>query len=40
LAQQALEKICESMPPLYRHLIRIRPVQVQDAALVEALANP
>jgi cytosine deaminase len=40
LAQQALERICESMPPLYRHLIRIRPVQVQDAALVEALANP
>jgi cytosine deaminase len=40
LQQQALDDICQSMPPLYRHLIRIRPVQVQDAALVEALATP
>jgi cytosine deaminase len=38
LPQQALEQICRSMPPLYRHLIRIRPVQVADAELVAALA--
>jgi cytosine deaminase len=40
LQQQVLDDICQSMPPLYRHLIRIRPVQVHDAALIEALANP
>eukprot|EP01032_Pedospumella_encystans_P030661 gene30662-34606_t len=38
LPQQALEQICRSMPPLYRHLIRIRPVQVADAELVAALS--
>lgn len=37
LPQAALERICQSMPPLYRHLIRIRPVQVADAELAAAL---
>ena len=39
LPRQELERICEAMPPLYRHLIRIRPVQVADAGLVAALAG-
>ncbi|CAN7543871.1 nucleoside deaminase [Pseudoduganella sp. LjRoot289] len=38
LPQRELEHICASMPPLYRHLIRIRPVQVADAALIAALS--
>ena len=37
MAQDALLALCESMPPLYRKLIRIRPRQVADQALVQAL---
>ena len=33
-----LHALCEAMPPLYRDTIRIRPSQVADLALVEALA--
>jgi cytosine deaminase len=33
-----LAAICAAMPPLYRNIIRIRPAQVADAALVEALS--
>ena len=33
----ALQAQCAAMPPLYRNLIRIRPVQVADAALIAAL---
>jgi cytosine deaminase len=32
--------MCAAMPPLYRDVIRIRPVQVANQALVGALAHP
>lgn len=35
--QEELEAMCEAMPPLYRHTIRIRPVQVEDRELIAAL---
>lgn len=35
--QAALEAMCAAMPPLYRDVIGIRPVQVVDSALVAAL---
>lgn len=35
----ALEALCQGLPPLYRSLIRIRPVQVGDAGLIAALAE-
>jgi cytosine deaminase len=38
LPQAELDAICEAMPPLYRDVIRVRPVQVGDAALVAALS--
>lgn len=38
MAAEQLEAICESMPPLYRDLIAIRPVQVADRRLVDALS--
>jgi cytosine deaminase len=34
---EALDALCRSLPPLYRDLIGIRPVQVADGALVAAL---
>jgi cytosine deaminase len=34
--QQELDAICAAMPPLYRDVIRIRPVQVESQALIEA----
>lgn len=37
LPEAELAAICAAMPPLYRHIIRIRPTQVADAALVSAL---
>ena len=37
--QAALDALCAAMPPLYRDVIGIRPVQVLDAALVAALAG-
>lgn len=37
IAPAALEALCQDLPPLYRQLIRIRPVQVADAGLVAAL---
>ena len=35
--QDALDAMCAAMPPLYRHTIRIRPTQVDDAELIAAL---
>ncbi|MES2760373.1 MAG: nucleoside deaminase [Pseudomonadota bacterium] len=37
LDEAALRALCEAMPPLYRDTIRIRPMQVADRALVDAL---
>ncbi|MES2257758.1 MAG: nucleoside deaminase [Pseudomonadota bacterium] len=37
IGQQALDALCEGMPPLYRNLIKIRPVQVGDEGLIAAL---
>jgi cytosine deaminase len=37
LPEAELAAICAAMPPLYRHIIRIRPTQVADAELVSAL---
>jgi cytosine deaminase len=37
LPEAELVAICAAMPPLYRHIIRIRPTQVADAELVSAL---
>jgi len=39
LDQSALSALCAGMPPLYREMIGIRPVQVRDGALIEALAG-
>jgi hypothetical protein len=36
--QAQLDALCAAMPPLYRDVIRMRPVQVADAALVAALS--
>ncbi|MDC8757154.1 nucleoside deaminase [Janthinobacterium fluminis] len=36
--EAALHAWCAAMPPLYRNVINIRPVQVADRALLEALA--
>ena len=36
--EAALQALCDAMPPLYRDTIRIRPSQVADRALVEALS--
>lgn len=38
LPQAALDALCDAMPPLYSSTIRIRPVQVSDAALIAALS--
>nr|WP_315248467.1 nucleoside deaminase [uncultured Duganella sp.] len=38
LPEAELNAICAAMPPLYRNIIRIRPTQVADAALVAALS--
>jgi len=38
MPEQALHEICSHLPPLYRNLIKIRPTQVADAALIAALA--
>lgn len=35
--EAALHALCDALPPLYRNVIRIRPVQVRDAALIAAL---
>ncbi|NHZ39868.1 nucleoside deaminase [Massilia aquatica] len=40
LGDPELAAICANMPPLYRDIIRIRPQQVADQALVAALAQP
>ena len=37
LPEAELAAICAAMPPLYRNIIRIRPTQVADAALVSSL---
>ncbi|MYM21797.1 nucleoside deaminase [Duganella sp. FT135W] len=37
LPEAELAAVCAAMPPLYRNIIRIRPTQVADAALVSAL---
>jgi cytosine deaminase len=37
LEQRELDALCAAMPPLYRDTIRIRPRQVADRALVDAL---
>jgi cytosine deaminase len=37
MPEEQLHALCSRLPPLYRNLIRIRPVQVADRALVEAL---
>jgi len=39
LPDEELAAICAAMPPLYRDIIRIRPTQVADGALVAALAQ-
>ena len=38
MPEEALHALCGRLPPLYRNLIRIRPRQVADAALVKALS--
>ncbi|PHV08279.1 hypothetical protein CSQ96_06345 [Janthinobacterium sp. BJB412] len=38
MPQDELEQLCAGLPPLYRNVIRIRPVPVADAALIAALA--
>jgi cytosine deaminase len=38
LPEAELAAICAAMPPLYRNIIRIRPTQVADKALVAALS--
>ena len=38
IAQAELDAICAAMPPLYSDIIRIRPTQVTDQALIDALA--
>jgi tRNA(Arg) A34 adenosine deaminase TadA len=38
LAEADLAALCAAMPPLYRSIIRIRPTQVADQALIAALA--
>jgi cytosine deaminase len=38
LPEADLAAICAAMPPLYRHVIRIRPSQVADSALIAALS--
>ena len=40
LPQEELDAVCAAMPPLYRDVIRIRPVRVADVALIEALETP
>ncbi|MET3134728.1 tRNA(Arg) A34 adenosine deaminase TadA [Oxalobacteraceae bacterium GrIS 1.11] len=35
--QTALHALCADLPPLYRKLIRIKPVQVADQALIDAI---
>lgn len=37
LSQQQLAALCAQLPPLYRDTIKIRPVQVADQALIDAL---
>jgi cytosine deaminase len=37
IAERDLHDLCAAMPPLYRDTIRIRPGQVADQALVDAL---
>ncbi|MTV37255.1 nucleoside deaminase [Duganella radicis] len=39
LPEAELAAICAALPPLYRNIIRIRPTQVADAALVGALSE-
>lgn len=36
--QEELDAVCAAMPPFYRDVVRIRPVQVEDQALIAALA--
>ncbi|UTY56202.1 nucleoside deaminase [Massilia sp. erpn] len=38
MPEEELHALCGRLPPLYRNLIRIRPQQVADAALVAALS--
>ncbi len=37
IAQAELDAVCAQMPPLYRDTIRIRPTQVREQALIDAL---
>jgi len=37
LPEAELAALCAAMPPLYRNIIRIRPTQVTDIALIQAL---
>jgi tRNA(Arg) A34 adenosine deaminase TadA len=37
MPESDLEELCGRLPPLYRNVIRIRPVQVADPTLVQAL---
>ena len=37
--QDELDAVCAAMPPLYRDVIRIRPVRVESQALIDALAG-
>lgn len=39
IAQRELDVMCAAMPPLYSGIIRIHPTQVDDGALVAALAT-
>ncbi|RJG09487.1 nucleoside deaminase, partial [Massilia cavernae] len=38
MPQEELDAVCEVMPPLYRDVIRIRPVQVADQMLIQAIS--
>jgi tRNA(Arg) A34 adenosine deaminase TadA len=38
LAAGQVQQLCEALPPLYRHAIKVMPSQVDDAALISAFA--
>ena len=40
MPQEELDAVCAAMPPLYRDVIRIRPVRVESQALIEAMEHP
>ena len=39
VSESELAALCAQLPPLYRDIIRIKPVQVQDQELIAALSQ-